>query len=114
MLAGLASGVMRFVFVCWAYRPRRWRIVDGLAEHRRRIVVIQADPTGTAAAGATATADPHGQSCARPVNTNSLSVEDMECCQANVGDFFFVQLHLLADRIRVYAASCGGGVGRER
>jgi hypothetical protein len=93
MLAGLASGVVRFGFVCWAYRPRRWWWrIDGLAKDRRRIMVIQADPTGTAAAGATATAaaDPHGQSCARPVNTSSLFVEDVECRQANVGDFFFV------------------------
>ena len=91
-----------------ADRPRRRRI-DRVAKHRRCVVIIQTDPTSAAAAGATATAtaDPHCQACVRPVNASSLFVEDVECRQANVGDFFFIQHHLLADRIRVHAADRG-------
>ena len=53
---GLASGVVRFVFVRWAYRPRRWRIGGPTKHQRRIIVVIETAPTAAAAAAATATA----------------------------------------------------------
>ena len=46
------------------------------------VVIVQTDPTGTAATGTTATATtagPHGQPCAPPVSAGSLSVEDVEC-----------------------------------
>ena len=99
----------------WAHRPRRWRI-DRLAKHQRRIVVVQADPTGTAAAAATTTttADPHCQPRVRSVNAGALLVEDMECRQANVGHFFFMQHHLLAYRIWVGAANCSGRAACQR
>jgi hypothetical protein len=48
------------------------------------------------------------------VNANSFFVEDVESHQANIGDFFFVQQHLLAYRIWVHAANRGGGGGCQR
>jgi hypothetical protein len=86
-----------FVFVRWAHSARRWRI-DRLAKHRRCMVVVQANPTGTAAAAATSTsAGPQGQPCVRLLNAGSLLlVEDVECRKADIGDLFFTQHHLLA------------------
>ena len=109
-----------FVFVHWAHSARRWRI-DRLAKHRRCIVVVQANPTGTAAAAATSTsAGPHGQPCVRLLNAGSrLLVEDVECRKADIGDLFFTQHHSLADkrrigRIWVHATNCGGRAARQR
>jgi hypothetical protein len=46
------------------------------------------------------------------VIASSLIVEDVERRQANVGEFFFMQHHLLTGRFPIHAANCGGGVGR--
>jgi hypothetical protein len=48
------------------------------------------------------------------VNASFLFVEDVESHQANIGDFFFVQQHLLAYRIWVRAANRSGGGGYQR
>ena len=58
-----------------ADRPRRR--IDWVAEHRRCVVIVQTDPTGTAATGTTATATtagPHGQPCAPPVSVLDIFV----------------------------------------
>ena len=89
----LANGVVRFVFVRWAHRPRRWLRIDRVAKHRRCVVIIQTDPTGAAATAATGTtADPHSQPRAPRVSAGILPVEDLECRQADVRDLFFIQL----------------------
>jgi hypothetical protein len=75
----LANDVVRFVFVRWAHRPRRWLRLDRVAKHRRCVVIIQTDPTGAAATAATSSpADSHSQPCAPPVSAGILTVEDVE------------------------------------
>jgi hypothetical protein len=68
----------------------RWRI-GIVPEHRGR--VIGARPTAAAAAAGTAgaTACAHGQPYARPECSGVFFVEDIECRQADVGDFLLTE-----------------------
>jgi hypothetical protein len=79
------------VVVRWPDRTRRRRI--SIAPNHRRSIVGAGPAAAAAAAGTTATAAhaAHRQPCAGPESSSVFFVEDIECRQADVGDFLVTE-----------------------